>query len=113
QSPKLEGRGFGAAAVHARLVVAQCGCAAVSRAIGGTLGQNDEPTIVQFRRALPERYFPADASLCIRIRDWRVRVQGPRDSWADPLRVAGVRACRIAAVSKVGWPWENPSHSSH
>jgi hypothetical protein len=57
--------------------------------------------------------FPADANLCIRICDWRMRVQGPRDSWADPLRVAGVRACRIAVVSEVGRPWENTSHSSY
>jgi len=57
----MEGRCFVAAAVHARRVVALYSYAAISRAIGRTRGQNDEPTIVQFRRALPERYFPADA----------------------------------------------------
>jgi len=57
----MEGRCFVAAAVHARRVVALYSYAAISRAIGRTRGQNNEPTIVQFRRAFPERYFPADA----------------------------------------------------
>lgn len=111
---------FVPAAVHARRLVALYSYAAVSRPIGGTRGQNNEPTIVQFRRTLPERYFPADANLCIRSAVWRgrmLRFEGRTGSriW-NKARSQQVRTARagnrnrpdsgIVRLYAVGWaPW--------